>query len=889
MKTALRAPGNRALLMFGLALTLTVFTSIFTSQITDAQKHELAPESGTITGRVFSDYNSNGSYDTTGGTAAGPTAIDVGVANVTVSAFDSAGVARGTAVSIAGGTYSLAATGTGPYRLEFTNLPAGYSPSARSASSANGNSASTAGSTVHFVPDGNTANVNLAINRPVDYCGDNPDICSQLYGVGGSNQIESVFSIPYWGGSTRTTLGLPYTDFQAGGNTSLATTDQVGTTFGLAYHRASRRIFAASYMKKHAKFGPAGTGAIYQIDRSTGTVSTFVDLNAVFGPGTAGANLHNPLDYNTDGGQPTWDAVGKVAFGGIALNADETILYAMNLADRKLYRIPTSGPLDGTTIQSVAFPTSFPNTCTEIQIRPFAVTWYEGLIYVGAVCSRENEGTAPSTSGNLRGYVYTVNPATFTFSAAPVLNFQLNYSRAETDPGLSADWLNWETMYHTISSSHFIYPQPMMTDIEFDRGNMILGLRDRNGDQSGYNSSSNPNNATQLSKGITAGDMLRACGTPALGWTLESNARCGGIGAGPQSNGEGPGNGEYYYQDNYHPNGTPHDEVALGGMSQIPGQTVMVATIFDPAYLPNDNIYDTAGFRWFNNDTGAQNRGYLAYAAGDFGKANGLGNAQTLCEAAPIEIGNRVWRDSNGNGVQDSGENPIAGITVRLYQNNILVGTAVTDANGEYYFVGSTVVDGNTGDAIGQVNGGVLRNTAYQVRFDNPTNYNIGQPLAGLRSTAVNQTFQNGDDDSSDSDAVQVVSPVGSPVGIFPVISLTTGGAGANNHTFDVGFMLSPTAASVSLSGRVLTEDGRGIKNVRVYLLEADGTQHSRTSSTFGYYNFDDIEAGQSVVVSVSAKRFTFPQPVRLISVTDSVEGFDFVAAGEGKALSRSK
>jgi len=48
----------------------------------------------------------------------------------------------------------------------------------------------------------------------------------------------------------------------------------------------------------------------------------------------------------------------------------------------------------------------------------------------------------------------------------------------------------------------------MVTDIDFDRGNMILSLRDRNGDQTGYNNASDPNNPDDFNrKGITAGDM----------------------------------------------------------------------------------------------------------------------------------------------------------------------------------------------------------------------------------------------------------------------------------------------------------------------------------------------------------------------------------------------
>lgn len=59
-------------------------------------------------------------------------------------------------------------------------------------------------------------------------------------------------------------------------------------------------------------------------------------------------------------------------------------------------------------------------------------------------------------------------------------------------------------------------------------------------------------------------------------------------------------------------------------------------------------------------------------------------------------IGDRVWADLDGDGVQDSGENGIANITVRLYEdsngngiidaNDFLIATATTDSSGSYLF-----------------------------------------------------------------------------------------------------------------------------------------------------------------------------------------------------------
>lgn len=838
-------------------LTLLLGIYLFISPLAFLWKTQA---SGAISGRVFNDFNGNGVYNTSGGTTANPTAIDKGVQNVTVTAYDSNGVSRGTATTASDGTYTLNATGTGPYRVEFTSLPTGYLPSARSTDSVSGGSATDAGSTVQFVNDGTTANVNLALNRAGDYCQDNPEICSQLYGLLESNQTEAVFTVPYHAGSTRTTGGAPVTDFSSPGNTSLATTDQVGTTFGMAYNRNSRIIYAAASMKKHAKFGPNGTGAIYQINRGTGAVSLFADINTIFGANTAGANPHNAADYNTDNGNATWDAVGKVAFGGMAISEDMAFLYVMNLANRTLYKIPTSGALNTTTISTAAFPTTgVPNCANASDVRPFAVTYYESQLYVGAVCSAD----VSDSPADLRGYIYQVNPTTLAFNATPVLNFPLNYPRLEVDPNAPADWLAWRTNFSNLpTQTNFIYPQPMFTDIDFDNGNLIISLRDRNGDQTGYNNASNPADSSQLRKGITGGDILRACGNPTSGWTLESNGRCGGIGGAPQNTGEGPGEGEYYYQENYHPNGNPHDEVGNGAAMQLPGHNVMVSSIMDPPYLPNDNIYDSGGFRWFDNATGAQNRAYLAYLTGDFGKANGIGNTVPLCDAAPIEVGNRLWKDLNGNGAQDPNEPGISGATVRLYNAaNTAIATAVTDANGEYYFVGSTAADTNTADNIGQVNGRISPNTSYQIRFDLAANYATGGVLNGFILTTANATAQAGDDDSNDSDASNVTNPTGSPAGTYPVISFTTGTAGTNNHTLDVGFQ------SFSLGNRVWFDtdnDGTidltevGISNVSVSVfLDADNNNvpdtiaspiATLTTDSTGYYRFDGLRAGNYVV-----------------------------------------
>ena len=89
---------------------------------------------------------------------------------------------------------------------------------------------------------------------------------------------------------------------------------------------------------------------------------------------------------------------------------------------------------------------------------------------------------------------------------------------------------------------------------------------------------------------------------------------------------------------------------------------------------------------------------------------------------------------------------------------------------------------------------------------------------------------------------------------------------------------LVPTAAHVNVSGRVLTSAGIGIRGAMLYLASPDGTTRIATSSSFGYYTFNDVEVGQSYVVTVTSRRFVFVQPVRIVSVQDELTGLDFTA-----------
>lgn len=85
-----------------------------------------------------------------------------------------------------------------------------------------------------------------------------------------------------------------------------------------------------------------------------------------------------------------------------------------------------------------------------------------------------------------------------------------------------------------------------------------------------------------------------------------------------------------------------------------------------------------------------------------------------------------------------------------------------------------------------------------------------------------------------------------------------------------------PTAAPVSISGRVGTSMGRGIKGAILTLQKPNGEILVAHTSTFGNFRFEGIEAGTSVIIFVSAKGYRFSP--RFVTLVSDYSGFDFVA-----------
>ncbi|MCY7359139.1 MAG: carboxypeptidase regulatory-like domain-containing protein, partial [Rudanella sp.] len=206
----------------------------------------------------------------------------------------------------------------------------------------------------------------------------------------------------------------------------------------------------------------------------------------------------------------------------------------------------------------------------------------------------------------------------------------------------------------------------------------------------------------------------------------------------------------------------------------------------------------------------------------------------------PASLGDYVWLDNNGNGVQDSGEPGVPNVTVTLYSNGSAVATTSTSTSVLYSFTGLTP-------------------GSYQVVFTAPVGTTFTTPLAGS-STATDSN----------------VNSTTGQLGGTAIVSLT---AGENNPTIDAG--LIPLKASL---GDYVWFDNNGdgqqgpmgmeppVPGVlaQLYIVGNATPIGSATTNTSGFYSFTGLQPGQYYVVFTAPAGTTFTTGLQGNPATDS-------------------
>jgi hypothetical protein len=795
-----------------------------------------------ITGVVFRDFNGNGTRE----------ANETGVGGITVQAYDdndpvgsptATTTTNGTGpLPVHVGTYTLAGLAAGTtYRIEFSWPVSGAGNLGHLSPGPAG------GTTVQFAANG-ASNINLGFSPDGQYC---PPV--------GDIDIVTALAIsgnPFApGNNLANDAVLESVDYLAANTTpaptALATASQVGGfLYGLAKDPNNSRVFGVNALKRHVSFGPDRNnptsdgegGAIYMTNLNAALPNASVYLDLVH---DLGIDIGQALIPNNAGrglpaikGNPSLDVAafaqaGKMGLGDLEISDDGAFLFVVNLFDRRVYQIPTADVDDGAPYSYATLP-DFPNYaagCTNGVQRPYGLSYHDGDIYLGVVCTGENN-TTTNTNADLTAFVYRYDLNGSSGGGwSTVISFPLTYQKgfAFYNEAGTNQWYNWTDVFSYVNpltqgslqssgtfGGNMFRPQPLLSDIEFDEdGSMILGLMDRSGNQLGHRNSW-PTDINQLTTAVTGGDILRTYLNPATGtYVLENAGVAGpysssGTGTGQQGPGgpasnQGPGGGEFFWRDygNNAFNVTAHSENSNGGLAICPGTREVVLSAYDPL----DEL-DSGGYIVLSNNDGSKVRGYRLYiddgfppATGTTGKGNGVGDIEFVINAVPIEVGNRVWNDTDQDGVQDPGENGIAGLTVQLWADTDNNGSAdtkvaetVTDASGRYLF-------SKTGtNTLGQTENWSFFNGDND-RVEPSKNYEIrlgtGQaPLSGLSLTTANSAASGGV--STNNNITDLRDSDGVLSGSDAVITFSTGAQGDNNHTLDFGFKMLSCAITLS-------------------------------------------------------------------------------------------
>ena len=585
-----------------------------------------------------------------------------------------------------------------PIRIEFT-IPDGFE---------HGPTGAHSGSDVQFVEgaeacDGEPTG-SFGVFEPGASCSDGAALVTGCYRASDHPAGREVAAIELVDPATvdvGTVDGVAADDWLTQAPIATADVGTVGTIHGLATDWRGQ-VYAAAFVKRHtslrSELNPAGNPTvIYRLVPGTeAELLTTVDRSAT-----------DPHDPEADGRSDpaAFDDVYRSGIGDIEVSHDGTRLFAVDLGNRELVTValPSGVVTDRRPLTADALGIDRCGATADApfgDLRPFGLgLTTDDRLLIGIVCSAESTVTPgealddrhddASPLGDptrLRGYVVEALDDRFAVRLA----WDLDGNRGITsNNGMLSNEATWRPWVDAVPfrSEHDVvsYPQPAVTDIAVDRaGNLVVALGDRWGHQTmpASTAPTTDGDTHEIVETVVAGDLQRAC-PDGDGWIIEGSGGCEG----------GFGNGiEFFDGESY----GWHAETSLGGALALPddgsGRDLIAATQMDPL-VGEPDPWRSGGIAWHDATTGEFVRGVRLYDGRNaepdhtFEKSSGLAGLALLCETAPIEVGGRVWRDSDGDGEQDPEEPSIGGVELELRsRDGDLLTTTMTDPDGRYRF-----------------------------------------------------------------------------------------------------------------------------------------------------------------------------------------------------------
>jgi hypothetical protein len=546
-------------------------------------------------------------------------------------------------------------------RFEFTNLPDGFSTGPDgSYGVATGTVITGSGSSIQF-RSGATCDLNYGVSDLFSSsCSSSYLAQCAMYGgayndgnplSAGSDAAVGDFVVSYQYGAT---------GFRTGDYLAEAKGANVGAIWGMASNKPQGSLLVSAMVKRTVQLGPLGLGGIYRMTlRGTDTPEQFINLTALgidVGAANIPSNTVRSADHDDPLGVANW--VGRAGMGDIDLNVTGRTLWVTNLYNKKLIAINVAGKTDITgtnpvTVTDILTQTAIPmpecplyqptvgvtTTVASGEGRPWGIAVRKDFdsgkeyVYAGVVC----DASISVDREHLTAAVYRYDVGASSWMTTPVVSFPLNYrTYAQAGGDLYNRYFQpWLPMALNVPN----YKQPILADIDFDDdGSMVVQIIDRSAHQrTPYQRNPKP------SFFATGGDTLRFC---KIG---DSYVAQGLVGCGlTKPNRLGLNGGQFYY--GVYAAGL-HYNTQAGGIAIMEGTREVAVAMMDPF-----DTADTNGTIYVSSLTGDRTgSGYLTVpkdrTLGTFMKGSGLGDMEVICEPSPLEIGNRIWLDSDKNGV----------------------------------------------------------------------------------------------------------------------------------------------------------------------------------------------------------------------------------------------
>ena len=119
-------------------------------------------------------------------------------------------------------------------------------------------------------------------------------------------------------------------------------------------------------------------------------------------------------------------------------------------------------------------------------------------------------------------------------------------------------------------------------------------------------------------------------------------------------------------------------------------------------------------------------------------------------------------------------------------------------------------------------------------------------------------------------------NPVDGQIDFYAAGNSANSDAGTSGDYIYTSSTSSSPAAAFSISGRVFLSDGsHGLRNAAIVLTDQNGVSQSATTSTFGFYSFSNVFAGQTYTLAVKSKLFKYASMI--LTVTGDLANVDFI------------